>query len=305
MWPKKLIWQLFLSYLLIMGVPIMIATWYSSLSFKKFYMTRTTEELKSRAWLLGSQVEDHFTHTPAANIDSLCKSLSKKVKTRFTVISPSGKVLGDSEKNPDSMENHLNRAEVTAAINGGIGVSIRYSHTLKVDMEYAALPVYSSGKLSAVVRTAIPVASVKTAVSDLFRKNIWGIFFMACLAAWVSYLISRKISMPLNAMTNGAMRFASGDFSTNLPLSGYQETRQLSVALNEMAWRLNDMITRITEQNHKLDAILSSMTEGVIAIDATMRIILVNNAAAKLFDSKRRGNRSVRFSAMRKSGNFL
>jgi two-component system phosphate regulon sensor histidine kinase PhoR len=199
------------------------------------------------------------------------------------VISPLGKVLGDSEKDPDSMENHLNRTEVIAAISGNVGVSGRYSHTLMLDMMYAAVPVYVSGKLSAVVRTAFPLMSIKAAMAHLFMKNLWAIVSMAILAALVSYLISRKISLPINAMKNGAQRFASGDFNARLPLSGYEETCQLAVALNEMARRLSDMITRITEQNHELDAILSSMSEGVIAIDAQEKIILVNNAAAAMF----------------------
>jgi two-component system, OmpR family, phosphate regulon sensor histidine kinase PhoR len=278
---------LLLSYLLIMGVPIVIVTLFVSHSFNKFYITQNMEELKSRAWLIGSQLEDHIYHSSTSNIDSLCKSLSKKVKTRFTVIAPTGKVLGDSERNPDSMENHLNRAEVITALSGRVGVSGRYSHTLLVDMIYAAVPVYVSGRIAAVVRTAFPLMSIKASIAHLLTRNYWAIITMVFLAALVSYLISRKISRPINAMTSGAQRFASGDFKTKLPVSGYEETRQLAIALNEMGRRLSETIAKITEQNHELDAILSSMTEGVIAIDAQEKIILVNSAASEFFSIDR------------------
>jgi two-component system, OmpR family, phosphate regulon sensor histidine kinase PhoR len=289
MWPKKLNRQLLISYLLIMGIPMIFAGWYASRSFNKFYMTQSMEELKSQAWLIGSQVEEHLARSSTNNIDSLCKFLAKRVKTRFTVISPTGKVLGDSEKNPDSMENHLNRTEVIAAISGKVGVSNRYSQTLMKEMIYTAVPIFISGHIAAVVRTAFPLLSVKAAIAHLVINNYWAIIIMTLLAALVSYLFSRKISLPINAMKNGAQRFAAGNFTSALPVSGYEETRQLAIALNEMGRNLNNMISRITEQNHELDAVLSSMSEGVIAIDAQEKIIFVNNAAASLFaiDQKR------------------
>jgi two-component system, OmpR family, phosphate regulon sensor histidine kinase PhoR len=281
--PKKLIWQLYLSYVLIMGLPIVIVTWYASHSFNKFYVTQTMEDLTSRAWLIGSQVGEHISRSSSNTIDSLCKSLSKKVTTRFTVISPTGKVLGDSEKNPDSMENHANRAEVIAAISGKVGVSDRYSYTLLEDMMYTAVPVYVSGKIAAVVRTALPQTSIKAAISRLRARVIWVLIATALLAALVSFLVSRKISLPIKAMKHGAQRFASGDFSVKLSPSGYEETDQLSAALNEMADNLSGLIAQITRQRNQLNAIMSSMIEAVVAIDANERIITVNRAAAALF----------------------
>jgi two-component system, OmpR family, phosphate regulon sensor histidine kinase PhoR len=281
--PPKLNRQLFLSYLLIMGIPVIFTAWYASHTFNKFYMRQNLEELTSRAWLIGSQVEDHINHSSLNNVDSLCKSLFKKVNTRFTVISLTGKVLGDSEKNPDSMENHLARSEVLTAISGGIGVSNRYSQTLQQNMLYTAVPVYAYGKIAAIVRTSVPSVTVTSALTHLFSRMFWAILLMTVCAAIVSYLISRRISLPINAMKNGAQRFASGNFNAPLPMSGYKETRELAIALNEMAGRLSATISQITEKNHELDAILSSMREGVIAIDASERLILVNNAAAALF----------------------
>jgi two-component system phosphate regulon sensor histidine kinase PhoR len=281
--PKKLIWQLYVSYLLIMGIPVVIVTWYAARSYKAFFMTQTVEDLKARAYLIGSQVADHIEHASVVNIDSLCKTLSRKVSTRFTVISPTGKVLGDSERDPDSMENHANRSEVIAALSGGTGVSGRFSHTLLEDMIYVAMPVYHHGSVAAVVRTAISAGSVKAALGRLYRRIGFSVVFMALVAALVSLLVSRKISRPIGDMKLGAQRFAAGDFSVRLPVSGFDETDSLAGALNEMANRLSATINTITAQRNELDAILSSMIEGVIALDAEERIITINRAAADLF----------------------
>ena len=283
MWPKKLIWQLYLSYLLIMGIPVLVITWYASRTFKEFYIVRTTDDLKNKAILIGSHIEEHFARSSMNDVDSLCKVLAKKVTVRFTVISPSGKVIGDSEKNPDSMENHANRTEIIAALSGKTGVSNRHSYTLQENMIYVAIPLMCSGKVCGVIRTALPTQSIQSALFSLYIRILWAVLFMALLAALISFLVSRKVSLPIGHMKRGAQRFASGDFSVKLPLSGYEETDHLAAALNEMARTLHETITGITTQRNELDAILSSMIEGVIAVDAEERIMIINRAAGMLF----------------------
>jgi two-component system phosphate regulon sensor histidine kinase PhoR len=266
-----------------MGIPVLVITWYATRTFKEFYMTRTIEDLKTRAFLLGSQIEERLARSSTADVDSLCKVLAKKASTRFTVISLTGKVIGDSEKNPDSMENHANRTEVIAALSGRIGLSNRYSYTLQEDMVYVAAPLMCSGKVCGVIRTALSTNSIKSALFGLYVKIFWAVLFMALIAAFISFLVSRKVSHPIGHMKRGAQRFASGDFSIKLPLTGYEETDQLALALNDMARTLHETISGITAQRNELDAILSSMIEGVIAVDAQERIMTINRAASRLF----------------------
>jgi two-component system phosphate regulon sensor histidine kinase PhoR len=56
----------------------------------------------------------------------------------------------------------------------------------------------------------------------------------------------------------------------------------LARALNEMATQLQDRILTITRQRNELKAVLSSLAEGVLAVDARGRIVSVNKAAARL-----------------------
>ena len=283
MFRKKLVWQLYLSYLLITGIPVLVVTWYATRTFKEFHMARTIEDLKSRAVLLGPYIEERLDRSMGSGVDSLCKILAKKTSTRFTVISPTGKVLGDSEKDPDSMENHANRSEVIAALSGKIGQSNRYSYTLQENMVYIAVPLMCSGKICGVIRTALSTQSIQSALSRLYVRILWGVFFMALFAAFISFLLSRKISLPIGHMRRGAQRFAAGDFSVKLPLSGYEETDQLAMSLNDMARTLHETISGITAQRNELDAILSSMIEGVIAVDSREKIMTINRAASRLF----------------------
>ena len=274
---------MYLSYLLLVAVPVCFTTLYTSRHFKKFFTERTIEDLKSRSLLIGSQVQEHMAKSMTSDIDSLCKALAPRVLTRFTVIAPSGKVIGDSEKDPDSMENHGSRPEVIGALSGEIGVSDRFSATLKEPMVYVATPVFVHGVVAAAVRTAIPSMTLRAALNRFYGNIGLAALITALLAALVSYLVSRKINHPITEMKVGAQHFAAGDFGYKLRLSGFQEMEELAVTLSEMARRLGSTIDAITEQKNQLDAVLSSMIEGVIAIDAQERVITLNRSASALF----------------------
>ncbi|MBN1575203.1 MAG: HAMP domain-containing protein [Chitinispirillaceae bacterium] len=283
MGPKNLIWQLYRAFLLIIIVPALLFTWYTTRTFKKFFITNTIDGLTERAYQIGSQMEGYIGRAAPGVIDSLCKVLAKNIEMRFTVIATDGTVLGDSEKDPDSMENHRNRMEVLAALSGKTGLADRFSYTLNKQMVYVAVPIYRSEALTGVVRAALSTAVIHRELYKMYGRFGIGYFLLAVVAALVSFFISRKISLPVNSMKRVAVRFASGDFTGKLTPAGCVEIDQLAEALNEMATRLRDTIGSLTEQNNRIDAVFSSMVEGVIALDNEQRIIAINQSAVELF----------------------
>lgn len=281
--PRKLIWQLYIVFLLIIVVPALFFTWYSTSTFRNFFLTNTIEGLSERAYQIGSHIEGYIDRAAPRTIDSLCKVLSRNFPTRFTVIALDGTVLGDSKKDPSTMENHGNRTEIIAALSGKTGISDRFSYTLKQRMVYVAVPIYNEGKRSGVVRVALSTSLIHEELKKMYLRLGFGFFLVAILAALVSYFVSRRISLPIDAMKRGAQQIASGNFSRRLPPSGTEEIDQLAASLNEMSSRLKETIGRLTEQRNRLDGVLSSMIEGVIAIDSEQHIIAINQAARELF----------------------
>jgi two-component system phosphate regulon sensor histidine kinase PhoR len=62
-----------------------------------------------------------------------------------------------------------------------------------------------------------------------------------------------------------------------------EELAGLSETMNQMAGELQERINTITAQRNELEAVLSSMVEGVLAVDMEERIISMNDAAAEIF----------------------
>jgi two-component system phosphate regulon sensor histidine kinase PhoR len=83
-------------------------------------------------------------------------------------------------------------------------------------------------------------------------------------------------------LLRGIHRFSRGELNRSVKVDGIAEMTRLGEALNRMATELGERLTRVTGQANLQQAILSSMTEGVIAVDTEERLIDINRAAARL-----------------------
>ncbi|MDY6953459.1 MAG: PAS domain-containing protein, partial [Thermodesulfobacteriota bacterium] len=282
---KRLLWQLYPPYLLITLVCLLAATWYASRSLRHFYLDQTAADLEARARLVEKQIRQYLDPLDEQAIDLLCKSVGKRAATRITLILPSGKVAGDSEEHPDKMDSHADRPEFTGALNAPSSTSTRYSRTLSMNMMYVGVPLKANGRILAVVRTSIPVDAIDEAIKSIEIKIAFGGLVVAILAAAVSLIVSRHISRPIEEIRKGAECFARGEFQCVLPASRIEEIGGLSEAMKRMALELSERINTVMQQRNEIEAMLSSMVEGVIAVDMAERVISMNDAAGEMFGS--------------------
>jgi len=279
---KRLLWQLYPTYLSITLAALMAVGWYSLSSLREFHYDRISVDLEVRARLVERLVAENFSSQNIASLDALSKEVGKSASMRVTLIDPSGQILGDSHEDPARMDNHAGRSEIKEALSGKTGLSIRYSHTLKEKLIYLAVPVFQNDKIIGVVRTSLPITFVDEVLHSIEVKIGWAGLVVAILAAVISLVVSRRISKPLENMKLAAEKFAHGDLTRKISASGSFEIAGLAETLNQMAQQLDWRIRNVTEERNEREAILFSMIEGVFAVDAAERFISMNQAAAEL-----------------------
>lgn len=246
---KRLLWQLYPSYLVVSLVALVIVGWFATRSVHDFYLERTSADLEARAILIREQISGSIGISDPGKVDALCKVLGREASTRITVIDSSGKVVGDSHEEPASMENHLNpdRPEVMKAMDGATGTSTHYSTTLRWNMMYVAVPLRHNGKTVAVVRTSLPLTSVESALRSIYAQIGLGLLVVAVLIAGTSLIVSRRISRPLEELKHGAERFARGELGFRLPVPKQEEIGSLAESMNQMAAQLDEKIARLRQ----------------------------------------------------------
>ncbi|MBU2499429.1 MAG: cell wall metabolism sensor histidine kinase WalK [Proteobacteria bacterium] len=280
---KRLLWHLFFSHFVVILVSLVAVTWYASTSMRHFFLDQIQADLKVRALQIESEILEFFGPLQERPLDRLCKSMAKSTATRITVILPTGKVVADSDEEPAKMDNHLDRPEISSALKTGFGASSRYSPTLKVKMMYVALPLKRDNHTVAVLRTSIPVDAVDVTLKNIQAKIALGGVIIAALAAILSFLVSDRIRRPIEEIRRGAESFARGNFRYRLHVSDLEEIASLSETMNQMAGKLQEQIDTISGQRNELEAVLSSMVEGVLAVDKEERILSMNRAAGEIF----------------------
>ncbi len=292
---KKLLWQLFFSYLFIIVVCLVGVTWYASSSFRSFFLKNMEFNLKERSVLMSKQVLAHLDPMDKREVDRICKELGYSISTRFTVILPSGIVVGDSREDPSRMDNHSDRPEVIAALSEGLGVSARYSPTMGVKLLYVAVPLRQDGRSLAVVRTSIPFDEVESAVNTIQVKILLAGLIITGIGVMLSYYLSHRVRRPIEEIKRGAQCFAKGDLQCRIPVSRLEEIGSLSETMNQMAAQLQERIHTMTQQKNELEAVLSSMVEGVFGVDTEEHVIGMNPAAGNILgcDRSRVQGRSV------------
>jgi two-component system phosphate regulon sensor histidine kinase PhoR len=216
--------------------------------------------------------------------DPELNKLSSIMGNRITVITASGRVLSDSESDPDSMDNHVNRPEIQQARSRGIGVSERFSQTLQKEMQYLALRIDDQSDNKGYVRVSIPQASINENIYQLRDGILMSALVVGALALMLSYLIATRLSRPLVRMTGVAKSMAEGDYMQRLPHSPNNEIGELSQALNQLASSSRNRLSTIAEEINQLAAILGGLVEGVIAITDDQRIIHINEAASRMLN---------------------
>jgi two-component system, OmpR family, phosphate regulon sensor histidine kinase PhoR len=284
--PKKLIWHLYPSYLLLILLTLTAAGWFAGRSMRSFYMTQIRRDLLNQAYLLTDLFVPLLEPLRRHELDRRCKQVGGKVRTRFTVILPNGKVVGDSEAVSDDMENHGDRPEIRQALKGDVGTATRFSGTLRQRMLYVAIPIQDAEKaaIQGVVRISIATDAIDEQLKKIQIRIALGGLVIAALASLLCLVISRRITRPIEAMRQGAARYARGDFSHRLHPPETLELAGLAGAMNQMARDLEERIRAVVRQRNETRAVLSSMVEGVIALDREERILHLNEAAARLLD---------------------
>ena len=187
---------------------------------------------------------------------------------RLTWVGVDGSVLYDSLADADGMENHLDREEITQAMETGYGKSSRYSATLTERLFYYAVRLPDGS----VVRLADAQYTMLTLSLAILQPILVIVFAAILLALFLALGLSRKIVAPLN------------DFDLNHPASNlvYPELAPLAERLDLQQRQLNSRSAELRQRQEELSAITDSMSEGLVLLNGEGNIISINRFAAKL-----------------------
>ncbi|GIO10998.1 PAS domain-containing sensor histidine kinase [Cohnella xylanilytica] len=278
-------------FLLLIGLTVLAAGILMSFSYKENHQNALKDHMVAEIrvliaaapWPAGQPESEQ-----AAYLQSQAQRFKDLADMRITYIRPDGLVLGDSDHDPATMDNHSDRKEVKEALESGLGSSIRNSPTLGQNMLYVAMAVKDGDKTVGIVRLAVSLKDVERSLGNMWIALVSGLLILFVIAAAVSYRIARSVTRPLERMTSAAKRMANMDYEIRVPDAGRDEVSELARALNAMAASLQDQVDEIRQNEIRLQSVLDNMTSGVVMIGPDGRVKLYNRSAEQLLGSTTR-----------------
>ena len=278
--------KIFIGYLLIILTLSSLILVFSLNTVREFYRAVLTDNLRNLGYTLNPEVL-HFLNLGRANeLDGFIKDLGSKIHTRLTIIATDGRVMADSEEERQSMENHSYRPEVSEALQGKTGKSIRFSSTANKDTLYVAVPLENAGNIIGVIRTSLSLEDIDRLLTKLYYHVVQISLVIILIALLGALLISNSIVRPIKNLISAARKVASGDFGVRVFLKNRDELGELAGSFNRMNAEMQRMFSEIGQQKEELNSIIHSLQEGLLVLDRQGRIIRANESFWKIIGNQ-------------------
>lgn len=228
------------------------------------FNNKLREELENSADFVTDLLEAGYDLEELLRSDAVANSA-----TRITLIAEDGEVLFDNHADIREMENHLHREEVQEALEEGSSQTVRRSRTIGTRTLYYAVRL-NSGQI---LRFAVTTESI---VYTLYRLlTLIGIMLVAVITA--TFLLGEKMAegiiYPLNNL----------DLDNPLNNEVYGEITPLLTRIHRQNLAIEQQIQQLQAQQDDFIALTNNMAEGLIVVDKTGRIVMVNISALNLF----------------------
>ena len=263
-----------------------------------FVMTRRTKaslreesqnQMQAMAVVLRRHLESRADGIRDKNLPEHIKLLGEETEFRFTLIDPQGKVIADSAAEANDMGSLNDRREVVLAKRKGTGSHERLSDALRKNMIHLAVTVTGDpGEDATVIRVSKPTAEIESSIRSM--QNLIWLFALGfgLLTGLLLAVFGARWMAPLNEFSQSARKIAEGSYDSAPSMLGRtDEWGTLAESFRHMQSELETRERNITEDSVKMSVVLSSMKEGVLAIDENCEIILANRAASKILTINR------------------
>ncbi len=267
--------KLFLTSLGIILVSVVVAYGYSSGRLERELTDRVRAELIVRAKLVALGAESSYVlWEDSARWHALARDLGRRANAEVTLLRKDGKVLGDSREHDDPVS-WSDRPEVRGALALS-GAEPGYASVVDGHMLVVAVPFARAEEIAGVARVALPLTEIDVARAELNRTLTLATAIALAAAIIVSILAAELASRTARSLTEVARRMAGGDLSTRARQTGDDEFGELGRALDQLAKNLSHTLGDLSEERDRLGGILASMQEGVLLLDRSGHIFVLN-----------------------------
>ena len=269
---KKIFYKVFaatLACVLLMFVFGIIAL---NMNTNKIVSERLKEETEIAATLMNEQSDF-----------AVFNKYSDNPELRITIFDMSGNVLYESDTKAP-LENHRDREEIKNALEGKPDTVERYSETFKCDMTYYATKSTLSDGTQVILRLAVRSSQVTPYFTAIIPLFILVLAVSLVLSFVLSTFISRNVSSKVTEIGESLKSLNEGQYAPIKTDMSEPELFGVLNQINELNANIHSHIRIADGERVKLNAVLDNVSQSIIALDKSKRIVFANKRAFEMFN---------------------
>jgi two-component system, OmpR family, phosphate regulon sensor histidine kinase PhoR len=271
---RSLRWKITSSYLLVVLMVLVIFTAYVVRALHRQYVNTYAYVVAAQAKVISLMMRDYAGERDLVSLQPMVQTLKWRKEATIALIDAPGRSAAGF--NPDV-------PELQRAFAGEESQAVRFDPASGEVRVFAAAPIVGpDGRVAGVVQVSAPEAWVWRQLHRMAPALGTAMALGMIAALIIGTRLSRRITRPLEEFGHVAERISAGDFAGRAPADDTVELGRLARTFNTMADRLEDTIAQIQAERNTLEAIVSGMTDAVIATDEQGRIMLLNRAAEEM-----------------------
>jgi two-component system sensor histidine kinase VicK len=148
-----------------------------------------------------------------------------------------------------------------------------------------AVPIISSNNdVTGAIYISADLSSIEENIKSINKILTSATILALCITALLGNLLAKTFTGPIKEVTSKAERLAKGDFGQTITVKSRDEVGQLTEMFNYLTVRLKSTLDEMYREKNKVEAILTNMTDGIIAVNDEGVVIHANPAAYKIFN---------------------
>lgn len=290
---RSIQWRIVFIYILLIIAAMSLVSVYLISQWREYYIDTATDDLEFKGRLLLNQgllYTDEATLMQAAGI----LGYEEDGGSNLILLDQDANaiaVYGNQTLGIEPGSNLLEHGPVADLWAGSVNEELFVGAYIKEDVKYLTMAIPADGALKSAngeekevsaVLFIEPLTTVHGIIRDIQRTLLNATGLAIAVVTVMGLALARTITQPIQEVTSKAEQLADGNFNISIRVRSQDEIGRLAQVFNYLTDQLRKSLLDMANEKSKLEAILSYMSNGVIALDGQGRLLHINPRAKEL-----------------------
>ncbi len=253
--------------------------------FDDFYFSKTETDIVNNSQVLNQALYNSIIDDDEDMVQNTLQLVAEINSGQAWLINEDGLMI-DSHPYLETQDSNVRFLNAEQIFEGNIISQRVEPRHFERPMLLIGMPVRQMDEVVAGLLVFTSVEGINSTVRQVRHLMVYSSLIAIFLGVFLAYSWSKSLASPLQHMSQVVTELEKGDYGKQLELnddSASKEINNLKDSFNSLSINLKESITDLTRERNKLKYILTGMEEGVLAVDKSENVIVINDALNRIF----------------------